>query len=54
MPSPLFNLRQRVAVESGRVVVLLEEQSRLGRSSHYRGRLQLVGDWGSAWHLEAR
>ena len=49
----LFNLRQRVAVEAGRVVVLLEEHSRLGRNRHYQGRLQLVGDWGSVWHLEA-
>ncbi len=47
----LFNLRQRVDVVDGRVQVLLEEQSRLGRSPHYSGRLQLVGDWGKAWQL---
>lgn len=47
----LFNLRVRVELVNGRVQVLLEEQSRLGRSPHYAGRLQLVGDWGKAWRL---
>jgi hypothetical protein len=47
----LFNLRMRVELIDGRVQVLLEEQSRLGRSPHYSGRLQLVGDWGKAWRL---
>lgn len=47
----LFNLRVRVELVDGGIQVLLEEHSRLGRSPHYSGRLQLVGDWGQAWRL---
>jgi hypothetical protein len=52
----LFNWRTRIRVDSteGVIHMQLEEESRLGRSPHYRGRLQLVGDWGSSWHLETR